>query len=254
MNTIDSKKSAIRQNAPAALGFAYLRDGFTIGPEGTRPVGAAFMAEGNVEMVLTMIAAGDESEGAAPRKAHAPGNGRNKSNATGEDFTITASRSTPQKLADLVRLSTYPDTPVDVLGALRGRGYVIIEVDLGVLAGVVIRDGGAGAVILNSALPEPERNWTAAVLLYKALAVRGKGPEVEGLPEGTLQNDAYQVNAEAFAGAMLMPRGEVRKVWERETKAGKDTYQKVKILGGAFAVPEVRARARAVELGLITER
>jgi len=199
-----------------------------------------------------MVGAGDdESEGAADSKGKAAPNStgpegpRNGSTAGGD-----GQPQNPIALADLVRLGTYPNGggPVDVLGALRGRGYIVIEADLGALAGVLIREGRHSFVVLSTGVTGPERTWAAAVLLYKALAARGEGPELEGLPEGTLQNDDYQAGAEAFAAVLLMPEAEVRKVWERE---GKDVYQTVNILAGVFAVPEPRARTRAVELGLI---
>ena len=203
-------------------------------------------------MALFMVGAGDdESKGAADSKGKAAPNSTGPEGPrNGSTASAAAQAKNPAALADLVRLGNYPNGggPVDVFGALRGRGYAVIEADLGALAGVLIREDPAGVVILSSAVTLPERTWAAAVLLYKALAVRSEGPDVVGLPEGALQNDSYQVNAETFAAALLMPEREVRKVWEREAK---DAYQTVKILAGVFAVPEVRARTRAVELGLI---
>jgi Zn-dependent peptidase ImmA (M78 family) len=143
------------------------------------------------------------------------------------------------------------EAPLDILALVERRGLGVVIADLGErLAGVYVRRGARGAILLHGRQPAPRQRFTLAHELgHHVLGHAASQDTPETLARAS---DQREVGANAFAGELLVPRAAAAAAVAAQ--GGPVTTELVVRLAAAYGVSAPAALIRLRELGALRER
>lgn len=104
-------------------------------------------------------------------------------------------------------------------------------------------------ILVNSSIPKANMNFAFSHELYHAFISEKNETTIDVFLDHQYENEDEERDANAFAGAFLLPKEQTKKLWIKLDK--EETFQKILRISSFFGTPYIATLLRLTELGCL---